>query len=318
MSSDGQDVPLVSVVMPTFNRTACLREAVTSILEQTLPDWELIIADDGSGDDTRAYLLSIDDPRVRILWLAHSGNPGRARNVALESARGRYVAFMDSDDYWEPAKLGAQVALLRANPTRRWCYTAVSHVDGAGHRLADTNFAPWVAHEGDILERLLVLEARVATPSVVAERALIGEAGGFDERQRFCEDYDLWLRLAMRSPVSVTDERLVRIRRHADRYSADRVGDYEGQIRLYGKMARTLREPRLRELARRRLWESAIVLAGLHVDAGRRGRVLRALLDAAPHGWRQSDWWWGALKTVVRASLPRPVLGAYQDWKRGA
>src|SRR6185437_668849 len=91
--------PLVSVILPTFNRLGYLQAAVDSVFNQTMRDWELIVADDGSDSETRAYLQSFaEKPRVRVLWLSHSGNPGAVRNAALQCARGEYVAFLDSDD----------------------------------------------------------------------------------------------------------------------------------------------------------------------------------------------------------------------------
>ena len=91
-------MPGVSVILPAFDRLVFLEAAVDSVLAQTYADWELVIADDGSAPQTRAYLQGVHDARVRILWLAHCGNPGRVRNAALAVATGRYVAFLDSED----------------------------------------------------------------------------------------------------------------------------------------------------------------------------------------------------------------------------
>src|SRR5579872_6599645 len=101
--------PAVSVIMPTYNRLEFLPAAIESVFAQTLSDWELIIADDGSGEDTRAYLRSIDDRRVKRIWLAHTGRPSLVSNRALREARGDYIAFLDSDDLWRPEKLQRQL-----------------------------------------------------------------------------------------------------------------------------------------------------------------------------------------------------------------
>ncbi|HSY94564.1 MAG TPA: glycosyltransferase family 2 protein, partial [Steroidobacteraceae bacterium] len=101
--------PAVSIIVPTFNRLRLLRRSLASVFEQTFEDWELLIADDGSGPDARAYLEALDDPRVKVLWLSHSGKPAVARNAALRAAQGEYVAFLDSDDLWVPAKLQIQM-----------------------------------------------------------------------------------------------------------------------------------------------------------------------------------------------------------------
>lgn len=308
--------PLVSIILPTFNRPRCLREAVASVLEQTFSDWELVIADDGSGPETADYLRSLRDPRVVILWLQHCGNPGRVRNAAMRAARGRYLAFLDSDDCWAAQKLEKQLAALGRAPDRRWCYTAIAHVDEDGRPSPHEERAPWIPYQGDILAPLLELRALVATPTVLAERALVESVGGFDESLLFCEYLDLWIRLATRSPVAVIDEPLVRVRDQRDRYSADRVGDYEGQLRLFGKMADTLADPRLRAIARRRRAKAALVLAGIHVDAGRRLRVGLTLGEAARFSWRYPDWWWGTAKAATRALLPAALLARWRSMSR--
>jgi glycosyltransferase involved in cell wall biosynthesis len=315
-SGAAAEPPLVSVILPAFNRPRCLREAVASVLEQTVSDWELVIADDGSGPETASYLRSLRDPRLTVLWLQHCGNPGRVRNAAMQVARGRYLAFLDSDDCWAAQKLEKQLALLRSAPDRRWCYTAIAHVDEDGHPSPNEERAPWIPYQGDILASLLDFRAQVATPTVLAERTLVKAAGGFDESLLFCEHLDLWMRLAKRSPVAVVDEPLVRVRDQRDRYSTDRAGDYEGQVLLFGKMVDTLADPGLRAIARRRRAIAGLVLAGIHVDAGRRIQVWRTLGQAARFSWRYPDWWWRAGKTATRAMLPTPLLAHWRSFQR--
>jgi glycosyltransferase involved in cell wall biosynthesis len=315
---DLKDTPLVSVIMPTFNRLKFVRTAIDSVLGQTYPNWELLVGDDGSAQDTKAYLGGLVDPRIAIVWLAHSGNPSRVRNAAIGKAKGTYLAFLDSDDFWEPNMLQAQVRTLRADTTRRWSYTANALMTEDGEPMSEEGLARWVPFEGNLVEPLLTIAAHLATSAVMAERDLVVAAGGFDEDQRFAEDYDLWLRLAIRSEAHVFSERLARVRVHRDHYSLDRVGAYEGWVRLYGKMARTIPDPRLAALAARRRAESTLTLAGLHVDAGRRRAALRTLVDAAGPSWRYPAWCWGAAKTMLRAGLPARLLSAYRQRLRRA
>src|SRR2546423_477819 len=97
--------PVVSIILPTFNRLKFLRPAVDSVFAQTFTDWELIIADDGSDAETSTYLATVDNPpRTRVLWRSHTGIPAAVRNAALREAAGTYVAFLDSDDLWVPQK----------------------------------------------------------------------------------------------------------------------------------------------------------------------------------------------------------------------
>ncbi|HWG66238.1 MAG TPA: glycosyltransferase family 2 protein, partial [Rhodanobacteraceae bacterium] len=124
-------MPEVSIVLSTYNRLPLLRRSVDSVIAQTFRDWELIVVDDGSTDDTREYLEAIEDPRVRPIWLEHGGVTW-ARNAGLRLARGKWVAFHDSDDLWLPEKLEWQLQRVTAHPACRWSYTGYSFIDTNG------------------------------------------------------------------------------------------------------------------------------------------------------------------------------------------
>jgi glycosyltransferase involved in cell wall biosynthesis len=297
--------PLVSVILPAFDRLAHLRAAIDSVRAQTLRDWELIVADDGSGEQTRAYLRQLGDARMRVLYLAHSGNPSRVRNAAIGGAAGRFLAFIDSDDLWSPAKLERQLAIMARTPARRWSYSQVSRIDDRGNEASSKGIATWRAFEGDIVEPLLRIDALVATPAVVAERALVLTAGVFDEQQRFGEDYDLWLRLALLSEVTAVAEPLASVRVHADNYSQDRTGAYLGWVQLYERYAAHLTDPRRVRICRERSSESALALAAIYGRAGEARLALDALVFSARRGWRYSRWWPRAARALAGALLPR-------------
>src|SRR3989304_3625158 len=97
--------PLISVILPTYNRSTLLGEAVESVRRQSYRHWELVVIDDGSFDDTPTTLAKVEDDRLRILRLDHTDNPARVRNAGLAEARGRFVAFLDDDDLWDHSKL---------------------------------------------------------------------------------------------------------------------------------------------------------------------------------------------------------------------
>lgn len=297
--------PIVSIILPTYNRPAYLREAIASAMAQTFDDWELIVADDGSSHETRAYLRGIEDPRVTVLWLPHTGIPSIARNEAIRRANGRYLAFLDSDDLWRPAKLATQLKALQGSPGYRWSYTAVDLIDHDGCPIARDGFAPWIPHAGDITDRILTIDAHIAIDSVLAERSLVVEAGGFDEGQRFAEDYDLYVRLSLCSGVAVVDEPLAVIRAgDGANYSAHRIAAYEGWVQLYDKYAATLPSKRLRAIARRRRAESMLVLARLYAGAGRSGAAWRTLLRGTPQSLlAYPPWSLRAAKETVRAGI---------------
>jgi glycosyltransferase involved in cell wall biosynthesis len=307
--------PKVSVILPTFNRLAYLREAIASVLAQRHTDWELIIADDGSADETQTFLRSIRDDRVKILWLGHRGNPAAVRNSALREARGIYLAFLDSDDLWTPRKLEIQLSLMQSRSDRRWSYTKDRPIDAYGNLLSEAGIQTWLPYEGSIVEPLLKIDAIISTPTVVAERSLVNEVGGFDEGQHFAEDYDLWLRLALRSEVSVSCEPLTYTRSHPYNYSQDRVATYQGWVRLYEKMAEIVPESRLRSLCWRRRGESALILARLYQDQGNHLASAQTLLAGSTYSWPYRRWWGGVLKIVARSVVSSRVRSTYQRSK---
>jgi glycosyltransferase involved in cell wall biosynthesis len=290
--------PAVSVVLPTFNRLHYLSATIDSVCAQSFRDWELIIADDGSAEASTNFLSTLADPRIKVLLLQHSGNPAAVRNAAIREARGKFVAFIDSDDLWLPQKLERQLAAMAACPQRRWSYTSIRRIDERGNDASHEHVTPWSAWEGCVIEPLLKMQALVAMPTVVAERSLVLEVGAFDEEQRFAEDYDLWLRLAIRSEVSVLREPLACVRVHTDNYSQDRIGAYEAWVRLYSKMSRLVGTPRLKLVCRERRAHSALTLASLYSRARRHRLALRSLMTASSAGWSKS-WWWSRMPRLV-------------------
>jgi len=168
--------PAVSVVVPSFNGLPYLREAVASILGQTLEAIELVLVDDGSTDETAAYVATIADPRLRYLSQQNRGLAA-SRNVGIRAARGAYVAFLDHDDRYAPDKIARQAAVLDARPDVGVVYTGWRHIDG------------------DILPTLIL--GNVMHPStMMVRRDPVLAAGAFDESRTGLEDWDLWVRLA--------------------------------------------------------------------------------------------------------------------------
>jgi glycosyltransferase involved in cell wall biosynthesis len=240
--------PAVSIILPTYNRLEYLKEAVESVRAQTFTDWELIVVDDGSTDASVAWVEALCDPRISVIALAHSGNKSRVRNAGLSRARGDWIAFNDSDDRWAPRKLERQLIYHAVNRQIRWSYTGRVMIDAEGRPMPATLFKPWKPYAGRILERVLSLEANIALPSVMAERALVSEAGGFDETRSSAEDYDLWVRLAERCECGVLDEPLLEVRKH--RAAGHQRPDVSlGFTAIYTAFAVRTNDPALRSLS---------------------------------------------------------------------
>ncbi len=308
--------PAVTVILPTYDRLAYLQAAVASVLAQTFKDWELLIADDGSGAETQTYLSSLEGiAGVRVLRLAHRGNPGAVRNRALRIARGHFIAFIDSDDLWFPTKLETQLGAHRHNSACRWSYTALIRVDAAGQVLPTESKRYRYVQSGAIFEQLLTLAIAVATPSVMAERSFIEELGGFDENQLYFEDYDLWLRMSVCSDVLGIAEPLVYVRNHANHYSADRVAVYEARFRLIGKMTATASTQRQHAILRDERAKTAMSLARVHAAYGRGPKTLGLLWQSRRRALRP-EWWPQATDAAARALAPPWLLGIVRRYRQ--
>lgn len=207
-------MPAVSVIIPTFNRRRLVQQAIDSVLAQEFGDYELIVVDDGSTDDTAAA-LAVYGGRIRVLHQPRRG-VSAARNTGIQAAKASLIAFLDSDDLWLPTKLGRQTAFFQARPDALICQTEEIWIrDGVRVNPAKKHRK----RSGMIFERSLEL-CLVSPSAVMMRRHLLDEAGLFDERLPACEDYDLWLRISCRHPVYLIDDPLI-IKRggHADQLS---------------------------------------------------------------------------------------------------
>ena len=302
----------VSIIVPTFDRLEYLLPAIESVFAQTYRRWELIIADDGSGKRTRRYLQSLRDPRVKVLWLAHSGRPSVVRNAALREAQGEYIAFLDSDDVWLPAKLQIQLGSLRRHPARHWSYTRFALVDALCHPAAPSRAHNWPAPSGWILEKILNEETVIALPSVMVSRVLLEQLGPFDEQLVMCEDDELWLRLAEHSEADGIDAPLTLIRRHGQHSGTDELA-WRDRRRVFEKALRTPRSDHLDALLRRLRAEMSVGLARSQAHSGRHLSALGTVLSSAAYSWRFPQWWRGALAALA----PELLRSALRSYRRG-
>lgn len=308
--------PAVSIVLPTYNRLQFLPATLESVFAQTLTDWELIIADDGSDDATRDYLRRVAARAgVRVLWLAHSGRPAVPTNAAIREARGEYVAFLDSDDLWAPEKLERQIASLRRRTSCRWSHTRFMIVDSSGRI---TNRLPAGTHpakSGWIRESLLEGEIVIAQPSVLVSRGLLEELGGFDEGLRMCYDDDLWFRLAARSEVDAVDEPLTLIRRHEFHSGSDVIA-WEDRLKVFERLLREQAGEPWEALIRSQRAAMSSGLARSQAASGRRIEALATLLSSAPRSVTYRSWWPNALHAMARACAPPAVVSLVRSRRR--
>lgn len=232
----------VSVIIPTFNRGYCLGESVRSVLEQSFTDFELIVVDDGSTDNTLEVVRQF--PALQLIRLKANQGVSFARNRGLEQARGEWIAFLDSDDMWEKNKLATQMEWIKLNPDQHAIYTDEIWIRNGVRVNAMKKHSKY---SGDIFHRCLPL--CIVSPSSVLLRAeLLDEIGGFDESMPVCEDYDLWLRIAKRYPFHFIEEKLI-IKRggHEDQLSRKYWGMDRWRVHALEKL---LKENQLNETQR--------------------------------------------------------------------
>lgn len=195
--------PIVSVIIPTYNRAQMLRQAVESVLEQDYPCTEILVIDDGSVDDTPMVLADYED-RIRFFRQENTG-VSAARNLGIRASRGELIAFLDSDDYWLSEKLTTQVDWFLRHPEAMICQTEEIWIRN-GRRVN-----PRQKHRkraGDIFIASLSL-CLVSPSAVMLRRNLLDETGLFDPELPACEDYDLWLRVSSRYQVGLIEKPLL-------------------------------------------------------------------------------------------------------------
>lgn len=210
--------PSLSVVIPAYNAQSLIGCALESLFRQKRRDFEIIVVDDGSHDETAARVLAMRDqapeegPTLRLLTQQNTG-PSAARNQGIVEARASLIGFLDADDLWAPDKVERHLALMAEHRDVQLSFSGFRFIDEAGADLYEVMLPP---REVLTYARLLERNA-IHTSTVIARRAAIEKAGGFDTGLRTYEDYDLWLRIAAKEPgaVRAIPASLTSYRRHS-------------------------------------------------------------------------------------------------------
>lgn len=266
----------VSVIIPTFNRRDYLPIALDSVLAQTYTDYEIIVIDDGSSDDTREILAPYAE-RIRYYYQENRGIAG-ARNRGIEESQGTYLALLDSDDYWLPRKLECQMEVFRKNPGLGMVATRCSSISAQG-RFRQLNRP---GKSGRILTDLFRSNF-IRTSSALITRECLDRVGLFDTSLPECEEYDLWLRIAHRYPVGFINEPLTVYTDNPHGVSTDSLAGRLIRIRVLEK--EYLKECIPRALYRRRMARNYHYLGRHYIKRGKRAegrKYLRQALSLNP------------------------------------
>jgi glycosyltransferase involved in cell wall biosynthesis len=211
-------MPKVSVIIITYNRAALLPTAITSVLNQTFQDFEIIIVDDASQDETPSVVASFQDQRIR--YIRHKQNAGEAgaRNTGVANASGEYIAFLDDDDEWLPEKLELQLGVLKNNSAKVGVvYTGRLTIDGSSKKVISI-LTP--TEKGDLLQELR-RGSPITISSALVRKECFSEIGLFDEQIAYGVDYDMWIRIAGTYHFECVAKPLVKYTVHRRSLSAD-------------------------------------------------------------------------------------------------
>lgn len=228
------DKPRVSVITPTFNRADFIEQAVNSVLSQSYPNFELLIVDDGSTDDTRKRLATaLDDPRVHYFYQPNQGQ-SVARNLALSHASGDLICFLDSDNYWPENKLENQVIQLAERPEVDVAYGDIITVDEHGREISRKNMKRYSGY----IAKYMIRDNCVSMNTAMARRSCFDQLGAMSGTRRVADDYDLWLRFSARFRFLYTPDFFAFYRVMRDQISSDKTRRFDSNWQIINEFRR--------------------------------------------------------------------------------
>jgi glycosyltransferase involved in cell wall biosynthesis len=224
--------PLVSIVIPTYNHAPMLQRALATVVEQTYQNWNAIVVNNFSTDDTLEVVAAFNDPRIQCVNFRNNGVIGASRNEGIALATGKYVAFLDSDDTWFPTKLEKCVEILESGSD------LVCHAEYWIDESGKSRLVAYGPSEAATHHNLIYKGNRISTSATVVRAALLKEVHGFDVAPELIstEDYDLWIRLAAKSDkFAFISEPLGEYHRHDNNVSANIEKHLAAELALLAK-----------------------------------------------------------------------------------
>jgi glycosyltransferase involved in cell wall biosynthesis len=206
----------VSVIIPTHNRAQSIGRSIDSVLNQSYRDFEIIVVDDGSTDNTRDVLSAFGN-HIKYIRQDNKG-PSSARNVGINASKGEFIAFLDSDDYYMKPNLEIKISFLESNPEIGWVYSDWSYVDDEDNDIEKGSLKFKYSEKklyGNIFEELLKSRNFISPCTVVVRKSILEDIGHFDPLIPSQEEYDLWLRISLKYPVYYIGKVLVGVTLHS-------------------------------------------------------------------------------------------------------
>ena len=232
--------PLVSVITPAYNASATIGDTIESVLSQTFSDFEMIIIDDGSSDDTANVVHRFKDNRIIYIYQT-SKERSEARNNGIKNAKGKYIAFLDADDTWFPEKLEKQIKLFEVSPGLGLVYSDLYLVEDNTLRIIVQYSKIRKLFRGHVPSRIMLEENFIQSPTPIVRREVFDNVGYFDPDLNPCEDIDMWIRIIARYAVDFVDQPLAYYRIHPNQTSWKNKPDilFESTHKLIDKIEAT-------------------------------------------------------------------------------
>lgn len=305
--------PKVSVIIPTYNYASFVGQAIRSVLNQTFTDYEIVVVDDGSTDETPNVLAGFGD-MIRVIRQENKGGSA-ARNAGIAAACGKYVAFLDADDQWKPCKLERQVAVLERDPGVGIVFSDIQHwVNG---KLVHERYLKERGYKypasGYIFENLL-REGFIFTPTVVVPKAVLDEVGGFDTTLRNCEDVDLWFRIVELYRGGYIDEPLVIRNQHGSGVTSEKEDYLKGPIIVMTRLLHRVNSRSSREIIKQRLQKMNFDLGYFYFDRGNTGLCRSCMVKSIASGGQLVP----AFKYILFSLMPDSVITLARGQRKGS
>ncbi|MCP4521828.1 MAG: glycosyltransferase [Cytophagales bacterium] len=204
---------LVSVIIPCYNAEKFIKETIQSVLNQSYSQFELIIVNDGSKDNSEKEILTFDDPRIQYIS-KENGGVSKARNIGIEKAKGEFLAFLDADDIFEKDNLKKKIEFLKTNKDIGLVHSLEQKFDHETRK----NLVVTEGKEGNVLNLLLEMSCTVihSPASILMRNSLLQKIGGFDENLSTSADWEFWVRVASKTEIGLIKEPLIKYRIHPD------------------------------------------------------------------------------------------------------
>lgn len=294
----------VSVIIPTYNSVKYLPEAARSVLAQTYEDYEIIIVDDGSTDDTRAVVKELSEKNSGKIRYIHQENRGLAcaRNTGIRNSRGELIALLDADDQWLPEKLAHSVRAIELDKAIGLVHTNLTRVTKNGDPICTPKKNKKYVSGKNIFKHLFLRRGHIACSSVIFRKECCDKVGLFDEQltRIGCEDRELWLRVAQHYEIYFIDEVLILYRVHDTNFSHDRKKMFEARSYVINKFCSTGKYQRLRGPA----------FARVYRDLGDEYLLEDDFVEAKKRYWKSISYnplafwpWLNLLKSISKRPL---------------